>query len=307
MNAERKIRLRPPGRRVPRLWGLAAPYVYILPVGLTLLAFTVIPLFMSIGLSFTSYNILNPPVFNGLYNYRKLLRDPIIRDAIRNTLLYALMVVPTQTVISLILAWVVVGKGDRFPSRFARAAFFIPFLTASSIIGVVWKALLTSDITAVDQFFALFGLKANMLLGSSATALATLAGIAVWKDIGYYMIFYVAGLMDIPQTYYEAARVDGAGRWKEFFRITLPLVKPTTILVSFLGLANSFRVFDLVYNLTGGGPGTATTNLGMYAYDLSFGSNNAGYAMAVCNVLLVIVALISIVQRRAVNRRSSER
>lgn len=288
------------------LWGVVSPYAYILPIGLTLLVFTLLPALMSIGLSFTSYNILNPPVFNGLYNYRKLLRDPIILDAVRNTLVYALIVVPIQTILALALGHLVVGKGDRFPARFARAAFFIPFLTAASIIGIVWKALLTGDLVLVDQFFAFFGLKANMLLGSSQTALATLAGIAVWKDLGYYMLFYVAGLMDIPKTYYEAARVDGASPAREFFRITLPLIRPTTILVVFLGVANSFQVFDLIYNLTGGGPGTSTTNLAMYAYSLNFGSNNAGYAMAVCNVLLLIVAVVSIFQRKLLNRKSSE-
>lgn len=288
-------------------WGVITPYAYILPIGITLLVFTIIPVLMSIGLSFTSYNILEPPVFNGLFNYRKLLRDPILLDAIQNTLLYTAIVVPIQTVLALLLGVLVVGKGDRFPARFARAAFFIPFLTAASIIGIVWKALLTSDLTLVDQFFALFGLNARMLLGSSNTALATLAGIAIWKDLGYYMLFYMAGLLDIPKTYYEAARVDGASPVKEFFRITLPLVKPTTILVVFLGVSNAFQVFDLVYNLTGGGPGSATTNLTMYAYSLNFGSNNAGYAMAVCNVLLVLVAAVSIFQQKLLNRKSSER
>lgn len=297
---------RPWVRRGKTLWGAVSPYAYILPIAVTLLVFAIIPAIMSVGLSFTSYNILKPPVFNGLYNYRKLLRDPILLDALRNTFLYALMVVPIQTALALVLGTLVVGKGERFPARFARAAFFIPFLTAASIIGIVWKALLTGDLVLVDRFFALFGLKANLLLGSSKTALATLAGIAVWKDLGYYMLFYVAGLMDIPQNYYEAARVDGAGPARTFFRITLPLIKPTTILVVFLGIANSFQVFDLVYSLTGGGPGTSTTTLPMYAYDLNFGSNNAGYAMAVCNILLVIVALVSIFQRKLLNRERSE-
>lgn len=284
----------------------ASPYLYIAPLAATLLVFTVIPFFMSLALSFTRYDILTPPVFNGLFNYKKLLGDVMLRDAVRNTLLYALMVVPVQTVLSLLLASCVVRKGNSVPARFAKVAFFIPFLTASSIIGIVWKALLNGDIAAVEQFFALFGLKASTLLGDSRTALPTLAGIAVWKDLGYYMIIYVAGLLDIPQMYYEAARVDGASRFKEFWKITLPLVKPTTILIVFLGVTGSFKVFDLLYNLTGGGPGTSTMTIVMHAYNLNFKSNNAGYAMAVSNVLLFIVAVLSILQRKFVSKEKSE-
>ncbi len=283
-----------------------SPYLYIAPIALTLLVFKIVPFFLSLALSFTRYDILTPPVFNGLYNYQKLLGDVMLGDAVRNTLLYAVIVVPIQTVLALLLACCVVGKGNRLTARFAKAAFFIPYLTSASIIGIVWKTLLNSDIAAVEGFFALFGLNASTLLGSSKTALPTLAGIAIWKDLGYYMIIYVAGLMNIPQIYYEAARVDGANKWWEFFKITLPLVKPTTILVVFLGITTSFQVFDLLYNLTGGGPGTSTMTLVMYAYNLNFKSNNAGYAMAVSNVLLLIVAVLSILQRKFVRRETSE-
>lgn len=284
------------------IWNMVMPYGYILPVCLTLLMFTIIPVFMSIGLSFTKYDILTPPRFNGLRNYTKLLTDKTLREAVKNTLLYALMVVPTQTVLSMMLAYLVVKKGNSRVSNFAKAAFFIPFLTASSVIGLVWKALLTSNFALVDGFFALFGLKASTLLGSSKTALITLAAIAVWKDLGYYMIIYVAGLMDIPKSYYEAAAVDGVNIWGEFSKITVPLIRPTTVLIVFLGVSNSFKVFDLIYNLTGGGPGMATTTIVMHAYNLNFKSNNAGYAMAVSNVLLLIVAVLSILQKRFVRR-----
>lgn len=257
---------------------------------------------MSIGLSFTKYDILTPPVPNGLKNYKKLLTDKTLRAAIQNTLCFALMIVPTQTVLAMLLGHLIVKKGNSPSANFAKAAFFIPFLTASSIIGMVWKALLTSNFALVDGFFALFGLKASMLLGSSKTALITLAAIAVWKDLGYYMIIFIAGLMDIPKTYYEAGAVDGLDAWGEFRKITIPLIKPTTVLVVFLGITNSFKVFDLIYTLTGGGPGSATTTIVMHAYSLNFKSNNAGYAMAVSNVLLLIVAVLSILQKRLVRR-----
>lgn len=286
-------------------WKTFSPYAYILPIGLTLLCFTIIPVIMSIALSFSKYDILTPPVFNGLNNYRKLLGDKTLRAAVGNTLAYAAIVVPIQTILSMMLAYLVVKQGSSPVARFAKAAFFIPFLTASSIIGIVWKALLTSDLPVVDGFFAIFGLKASFLLGSSKTALITLAGIAIWKDLGYYMVIYIAGLMDISKSYYEAAAVDGAGPWVEFSRITVPLIKPTTILIVFLGITNSFKVFDLLYNLTGGGPGMSTTTIVMHAYNLNFKSNNSGYAMAVSNVLLLIVAVLSIAQKKFLSKDAS--
>ena len=171
---------------------------------------------------------------------------------------------------------------------------------------VVWKQMLNSNIAAVDWFFSLFGLNASTLLGSSSTALATLAAISIWKDVGYSMIFYVAALMDVPKSYYEASQVDGANGWQEFFRISLPMVKPTTVLLVFMGITGSFQVFELIYTLTGGGPGFSTTTIVMYAYNLNFKSNNAGYAMAVSNVLLLIVAVLSILQRKMVARENLE-
>ena len=293
-----------PGQK--SLWNRALPYLFILPIAITLLVFTVIPFFMSFGLSFTKYNIMNPPTFNGLYNYRKLLEDEQLRIAIKNTLIYAALVVPIKTLLALILATMVVKKGNSPVSRFAKAVFFIPYLTSASVIGVVWKQMLNSDIAAVDWFFSLFGLNASTLLGSSSTALATLAAISIWKDVGYSMIFYVAALMDVPKSYYEAAQVDGANGWQEFFRISLPMVKPTTVLLIFMGITGSFQVFELIYTLTGGGPGFSTTTIVMYAYNLNFKSNNAGYAMAVSNVLLLIVAVLSILQRKMVARENLE-
>ena len=283
-----------PGQK--SLWNRALPYLFILPIAITLLVFTVIPFFMSFGLSFTKYNIMNPPTFNGLYNYRKLLEDEQLRIAIKNTLIYAALVVPIKTLLALILATMVVKKGNSPVSRFAKAVFFIPYLTSASVIGVVWKQMLNSDIAAVDWFFSLFGLNASTLLGSSSTALATLAAISIWKDVGYSMIFYVAALMDVPKSYYEAAQVDGATKLQVFWKIKWPQIMPTTLYVLVITTINSFQCFALIQLLTKGGPLNSTMTIMYQVYDTAYRLNDLGYACAIGVVLAIIIAIFSAIQ-----------
>jgi len=145
-----------------------------------------------------------------------------------------------------------------------------------------------------------------MLLGSSTTAIVTLSMLIVWKSMGYYMIITLSSLMSIPDNYYEAARVDGANSWNLFSRITIPLLKPTLILNTFLAIISSMQVFDIVYTMTGGGPSMSTTTMVMYAYQLTFKGGKAGYAMTVSNVLMLMVLVVVLFQQRFMKREASE-
>lgn len=145
-----------------------------------------------------------------------------------------------------------------------------------------------------------------MLLGDAKRALIVVGLVAVWKYMGYYVVIYSSGLLSISDTYFEAAKVDGAGRIRCFFSITLPMLKPTIILAVFLSLTNSLRCFDLILNLTGGGPNNATTTLVLYAYSSCFGSSKAGYAMAISNMLFLVVLVIALMQRTLMRRDVSE-
>ncbi|WP_051931481.1 sugar ABC transporter permease [Clostridium sp. KNHs214] len=281
------------------------PYGYILPLGVILFSFYIIPIIMSIYFSFTKYNIMTPAVFTGMDNYKRLFQDKVFIEAVKNTIIVTLVVVPVQTILSLLMAVWLVSKKESRLARFVRGVVFIPVISSMILIGIVWRVMLNSDMSPINYIMStFFNVSANWL-GNPKTALPTLMAIAIWKNIGYFIVIYIAALMDIPSSYYEASKVDGANKLQEFFHITLPLLKPTTIMVVFLGTIWSFQIFDLVYTLTGGGPGTTTMTLVMHIYNLSFKEFNAGYAMTVANVLFFIIAIISILQRKFIRREES--
>ena len=191
-----------------------APYAYITPITLILVTFVIGSVIISVVLGFTKYNIMTEPVFSGLDNYRRLLTDSKFIKALKNTLELIVIIVPLQTVSGILVS---------------------SFLVA----GVVWREFLNGKLPVVENFFGLFGIEPSMLLGDARKALIVVGLVAVWKYMGYYVVIYSSGLLSISDTYYEAAKVDGAGRIRCFFSITLPMLKPTIILAVFLSLTNS--------------------------------------------------------------------
>ena len=288
--------------------GLSAltPYLYITPISLILLTFVAGSLIIAICFSFTKYNIITPAQFNGLYNYQKLLRDSKLRLCILNTLKIALITVPLQVIASTLFAVLIASKQNTLLGKIAKGALFVPVLSSSAVIGTVWKAILNGGNPVVKGIFGIFGIDLTMLLGSSDTAIVTVALLIVWKGMGYYMIIALSALMSIPDNYYEAARVDGANSFQRLTHITLPLMKPTIIMNTFLASISSMQVFDLVYTMTGGGPSMSTTTMVMYAYQLTFKGSKAGYAMAVSNVLMLMILIIVLFQQRFIRRDVSE-
>ncbi|MGL5506408.1 MAG: carbohydrate ABC transporter permease, partial [Paraclostridium sp.] len=234
------------------------PYLYILPLFIILFTFYVLPILMSVYFSFTKYNIVQPATFVGLENYKRLLEDKTLIISIKNTLKFAIIVVPIQTFLSLTFAVWITSKGKSKIASFAKMALFIPVLSSMAIIGTIWKILLNGDLGFINDILLTIGLDASNLLGNSKTALYTLMGIAIWKNVGYFTVIYISAIMNLPKECYEVSKVDGASSMYQFKRITIPLLKPTTIMVVFLGVIWSLQVFDLVYNLTGGGPGMST-------------------------------------------------
>ena len=280
-------------------------YLYILPLGILLFSFYVLPIFMSIYFSFTKYNIMTPSEFIGLENYKKLLTDRTFITSIWNTLKFALIVVPIQTFLAIVLAVWINSRKKTLIGKFAKAVIFIPVIASMISVGVIWKAILSGSDSPVNQLLNMLNLGPFNFLGDVSLSLYTLMAINIWKNVGYFMVIYMAALMDIPETYYEAARVDGANKVQQFWGITLPFLKPATVMVVFLGSIWSLQVFDLVYSLTGGGPGLSTMTMVMYAYNLNFKNFNSGYAMAVANVLLLIIVLITIVQKKLLRKDNS--
>lgn len=281
------------------------PYLYILPLGILLFSFYVLPIIMSTFFSFTKYNIMTSPEFIGMDNYIKLFSDKTFIISLFNTIKFAIFVVPIQTFLAIVLAVWVNSRKKTLIGKFAKAVIFIPVIASMISVGVVWKAILGGSDSLLNQLLSMFNVGPFNFLGDMKLSLYTLMAINIWKNVGYFMVIYMAALMDIPRSYYEAAKVDGANKLQQFRSITLPLLKPTTIMVVFLGSIWSLQVFDLVYALTGGGPGMSTMTLVMYAYNLNFKNFNSGYAMAVANVLFLLIAIITIIQKKFLKKDNS--
>jgi len=257
---------------------------------------------MTLYFSFTSYSILDPGKFLGLDNYIAMLGDQAFKTSVWQTVVYTIIVVPLQTVFSLVIAEVIAKRFRNRFGGFARSVLFIPVLSSLVIVGIVWRFLLDSDFGLVNQFLGLFGIPHPNWLGQPALALITVAVVTVWKNIGYFLVIFYAGIMGINSDLYEAAAIDGASSFKQFLHVTVPSLRPVTFLVVILGTIWSFQVFDLIYTMTGGGPGGATTTIVMSIYQAGFQNYQMGYASAMSVVLLVITMAISIVQRRIMGR-----
>ncbi len=238
-------------------------------------------------------------------NYVDLLSDGSFLNSMRNTVVYTIIAVPLQTVIALFVADML---AKRFRNRFGgvmRSALFIPVISSLVVVAVVWRSLLSVDGGLVNQVLELFRVDPVNFLGRPTSALLTVALVTVWKNVGYFLVIYYAGIMEIPGELYEASSIDGASRWQQLFYITIPSLRAVTLLVIILGTIWSFQVFDLVYVMTGGGPGGATTTIVMKIFQMGFQNFRMGYASAMAIVLFVIVLVVAIVQRKVMSRHDA--
>ena len=271
--------------------------IYILPSFLLILIFCIIPIFMSAYFSFTDYNIMNPPEFAGLDNYVQMFKDDYVTAAVKNTLLYVLMTVPFQTIISLAFAGFIAQKlNGKKGGEFLRSVMFIPVIASAVTAGTIWRIILSTDGGILNNILGIFGIDPVNWLGSTSTSLVSICIVAVWKNVGYFLVIYYAGIMGIPKDLYEAARVDGATTIQQFTKITLPMLKPITYLVVTLGIIWSFQVFDLSYQMTGGGPGHSSVTLVMSIYNSACKQYHMGYACATAMFLLVIIIVINLLE-----------
>ena len=270
--------------------------IYVLPSFILIMAFCIIPIFMSGYFSFTSYNIMTPPKFVGFENYEKVFQDGYVADAAKNTLLYVLMTVPAQTILSLVFAAFLAYKMQNKTGGFLRSVMFIPVIASAVTAGTIWRIILNTEGGLLNNILNFFHLDSVNWLGSTKTALISICIVAVWKNVGYFLVIYYAGIMGISKDLYEAAKVDGATSIQQFFKITLPMLKPITYLVVTLGNIWSCQVFDLAYLMTGGGPGRATVTLVMGIYNAAFKQYKMGYACAMAMLLLLIVVIINVIE-----------
>jgi multiple sugar transport system permease protein len=286
-SAARKAR---PGHR--RDWGSAG---LLAPFMIFYVLFLIGPLLYDVVMSFFNTSLVLPGLgsFAGLANYRELFGDSRFWQAMWHTIAFTLISTPPLVLLPLFFA-IVVNRISRF-QWFFRLAFFLPYILPSAVIALIWLWLYEPGYGLIDGFFNLIGVTAPGWLSSSSVALYSIVIVTVWWTIGFNFILYLAGLQDISRDLYEAAALDGASRWKQTWRLTLPLLGRTTTLVVVLQVIASLKLFDQVYLITAGGPNYATRSAIEFIYDAGFTSQRVGYAAAASLVLFVVILIVSFV------------
>ncbi len=273
--------------------------LFVLPALVLFLIFRIFPSLGAAGMSLTNWNIGGEWHFIGADNYARLLDDVNFWLSLRVTLVYVAIYVPLTLIVALgtalLLNTVVFMRG------LFRGMLFLPYVTSFVLAGVIWRWIYEFD-GLVNGLLAKADLGPVAFLEQSSLVLPALAVVSVWKGFGYSMLILLAGLKSIPSSYLEAARVDGASAWQRFRRVTLPLLKPTIFFVVVIETISAFQTFDTVYVMTGGGPARATYTLIYGIYDLGFRSFDFGYAATWGMVLFAIVLVVSLIQRRFMDR-----
>ncbi len=270
-------------------------YIFITPHLIGFLIFTLFPVLASLFISFTDWNIYTSFSFNGIQNYIDLLGDHVFLKALSNTLLLVLMIIPASIVLSLLLA---VTLNEMKFARIYRVMIFIPVVTSLTAVSLVWTLLYNTDFGLINAMLSIIDVKPVGWLTNRGTALVSLSIMTVWKILGYNMTIFLAGLQGIPDQLYESAEIDGAGKVRKFFSITVPLLGPTTYFITVIALIQIFQIFEQVYLMTGGGPANATQTIVLYLYSNAFRFLKMGYASAIAYVLFFLIFFISLIQHR---------
>ncbi|HZY14830.1 MAG TPA: sugar ABC transporter permease [Beijerinckiaceae bacterium] len=277
-------------------------WLFLLPAICFLTLFTYWPAAKTLVESFYSTaRPRRPAHFIGVDQYRQLIDDPVFWQALMNNAWYALISIPVATGIALLMAiWV----NDRIPGRaLARMAYFTPTVLPMIAVANIWLFFYTPQYGLLEQALSLFGGPPHNWLGSSSSALAAVTIVAIWKEAGFFMIFYLAALQQISPSLAEAAALEGASRWHFFRRIQFPLLMPTTLFVLINAIINAFRTVDHIIVMTRGGPDNSTMLLLYYVYQVGFGFWDTGYAAALTMILLALLAAVSSVQYGWLDRR----
>ncbi|MCL6547871.1 MAG: sugar ABC transporter permease [Alicyclobacillus sp.] len=279
-----------------------AGYLFLLPGLVSLAVFLIGPILYALYISFFHFSFLNPgdARFVGFGNYLHLFRDPEFLRALLNTSLYSLGVVPVQTAIALFLALTV----NRIRGKTAfRVIYYLPTVTSTVAVSVMFLFLFAPN-GLVNRCLALFGVTGPNYFNSQTWALPSVMMMAVWSSVGLYMIIYLAGLQDIPDEIYEAARLDGAAGWSMLRYITVPMLRRTTFLNIVMSLIGTFQVFDQAYVVSGGngGPVDATMTVVLDLFNQGFKNMQMGYAAAMAFVLFVIILILTLIQHYFLGR-----
>ncbi len=272
---------------------------FILPNFIGFFIFVLIPVVFSFVLAFMDWDGFNAMTFAGFDNFVEIFSDRVFRQSLTKTMTYTVFNVLISAAAALGLALLLNSKLKG--TTFFRSAIFFPYVASVVAVGAVWKAMFMRNGGPINLFLSFVGVAEEHLPGwisSSDWALTGVIIVSIWKNMGYFMVIYLAAMQNIPSTLYEAAEIDGARKWQQFWRITFPMLIPSHFFVLMMLTINSFKTFDLIFALTEGGPGTATTLLSMYIYNESFVYWHYGTASAAAIILFLIVGTATILQFR---------
>jgi multiple sugar transport system permease protein len=272
-------------------------YLFVLPYAIFFSAMIAYPLGYAFYLAFHEWSIVAAEKpYVGLDNFDRLLHDDLFWKALRNTVKFLVVNVPVTVVVSMVLA-VALNRGIR-GRAFFRAAYFLPYVTAGVVIALIWKWMFSTDGGFINNTLELLHLPQIGWLTEPFWSMITIALMVAWKQMGFYVVLYLGGLQGIPQQLYEAAEVDGANAFQRFRDITVPQLRPITMLVVILSTIVGFQLFTEPYIMTGGGPLNSSLSVVLYIYQKAFQSLEFGYAAAIGVVLAVIIMTTALIQRR---------
>lgn len=271
-------------------------YLFILPAALLLLVFNVIPLFASFYISTLNMVIsFDNATFVGMANYKEALTDARFINSIKVTILFTVIEVPVQMVIGLVMSALLTK--NTFTNKMFRSIYFLPIICSATAIGIMFQIILHSNVGLVTYWVRLLGFGKVNFLNTPGLTLGVVIAVSVWRTFGISTIILISAMQNVPSDYYEAAEIDGAGKVRQFFSITLPSIMPSFWFLLMTRVIGSLQVFDLIYTLTDGGPNFTTETLVAYVYTKAFDSGSRmGYATAMSEFLFIFIMVITLIQ-----------
>ena len=276
------------------------PYLLVSPYLLFLVVFVIFPVLFCFFLTFNNWNIIAPMHFIGLGNYSRLIHDRLFWKAILNTLQFLLLHIPLQLVVSLFLAFLLNKKIKA--GAFFRASFFMPVIVSGVVVTILWQQLLGYDSGIINRTLQSAGMEKIGWLTNPDIAIYSIALMATWKNVGLYVILFLVGLQTVPVAYYEAAKMEGASEWQQFYHITLPMINPTIFMVVILSTIGGFNLFIEPYIMTGGGPLNSTLSAVLYIYKQAFQYYNMGYSATLGFFYAMLIMSVVVLQKRYIEK-----
>jgi multiple sugar transport system permease protein len=278
------------GKEIIWVWIFLAPTLFGLLFG------TLGPVLAAIGISFTDWDIITPPIFAGLDNYRRLIEDPTFSKALKNTLYYVGVMVPISTVLALLFAFLMNQKLRGV--TWYRTAYFLPVVSSTVAVALVWSWIYAKDFGLLNFALRQVGMEPVGWLSSTTWAMPAVIIMGIWGNLGAGIVIFLAGLQSIPDTYYEAASIDGANGIQKFFRITVPLITPSMFFYLIITMISAFQAFESIYIMTRGGPVNSTTTIVYYIYRNGFRNFKMGYASSQAIILFFVIMILTLISWR---------